>query len=116
MEFEDNTLSQYQNQNEELNRKIDKFMSMSYEEKLKTVESRFGGGKDIDIFDIVKNDQMSEFMLAQKELKIMIEETIGNSYSEFVKEFIENPEAAIKKISSRLHCRRNGTAGSDTTD
>ena len=74
MEFEDNTLSQYQNQNEELNREIDKFMSMSYEEKLKTVESRFGGGKDIDIFDIVKNDQMSEFMLAQKELKIMIEE------------------------------------------
>ena len=78
MEFEDNTLSQYQNQNEELNREIDKFMSMSYEEKLKTVESRFGGGKDIDIFDIVKNDQMSEFMLAQKELKIMIEEMEKN--------------------------------------
>ena len=35
MEFEDKTLSQYQKQNEELNRKIEKFTSMSYEEKIK---------------------------------------------------------------------------------
>ena len=79
MEFEDKALSQYQNQNEELNRKIDKFMSMSYEEKLKTVESKFGSNKGININDMVKNDKMSEFMLAQKELKIMIEEMEKNS-------------------------------------
>lgn len=99
MEFEDNTLSQYQNQNEELNRKIDKFMSMSYEEKLKTVESRFGGGKDIDIFDIVKNDQMSEFMLAQKELKIMIEEMEKKSESFKGENYVERKLQYFKDMS-----------------
>lgn len=99
MEFEYNTLSQYQNQNEELNREIDKFMSMSYEEKLKTIESRFGGGKDNDIFDIVKNDQMSEFMLAQKELKIMIEEMEKKSESFKGENYVERKLQYFKDMS-----------------
>ena len=89
MEFEDKTLSQYQKQNEELNRKIEKFTSMSYEEKLKTVESKFGANKGITINDMVKNDQMSEFMLAQKELKIMIEEMEKNSESFKGQKYVE---------------------------
>ena len=35
-------------------------------------------------------------------IKIMIEEATGNSYSDFIKEFIEDPEAAIKKIKEDM--------------
>lgn len=35
-------------------------------------------------------------------IKIMIEEAIGNSYSKFIREFIEDPEAAIKKIKEDM--------------
>lgn len=41
---------------------------------------------------------ITEEMKLILKIKIMIEEAIGSSYSEFVKEFIENPEKAIKKI------------------
>ncbi|WP_339005847.1 MBL fold metallo-hydrolase [Fusobacterium polymorphum] len=41
---------------------------------------------------------ITEEMKLILKIKIMIEEAIGSSYSEFVKEFIENPEEAIKKI------------------
>lgn len=45
---------------------------------------------------------ITEEMKQTLKIKIMIEETIGNSYSEFVKEFIEDPEAAIKKIKEDI--------------
>ena len=41
---------------------------------------------------------ITEEMKLILKIKIMIEEAIGSSYSEFVKEYIENPEKAIKKI------------------
>lgn len=45
---------------------------------------------------------ITEEMKQTLKIRIMIEETIGNSYSEFVKEFIEDPEAAIKKIKEDI--------------
>ena len=45
---------------------------------------------------------ITEEMKQNLKIKIMIEEAIGNSYSEFVKEFIEDPEAAIKKIKEDI--------------
>ena len=99
MEFEDKTLSQYQKQNEELNRKIEKFTSMSYEEKLKTVESKIGSSKGISIYEMVKNDQMPEFMLAQKELKIMIEEMEKNSESFKGQKYVEIKLQYFKDMS-----------------
>ena len=45
---------------------------------------------------------ITEEMKQALKIKIMIEEAIGNSYSEFVKEFIENPEISIKKIKEDM--------------
>ena len=45
---------------------------------------------------------ITEEMKQTLKIKIMIEEIMKNSYSEFVKEFIENPEAAIKKIKEDI--------------
>lgn len=42
-----------------------------------------------------------EMKLALK-IKVMIEEAMGNSYSKFMKEFVEDPEAAIKKIKEDI--------------
>ena len=42
-----------------------------------------------------------EMKLALK-IKVMIEEAMGNSYSKFMKEFVEYPEAAIKKIKEDI--------------
>ena len=45
---------------------------------------------------------ITEEMKQALKIKIMIEEAIGNSYSDFIKEFIENPELAIKKIKENI--------------
>lgn len=45
---------------------------------------------------------ITEEMKQVLKIKIMIEEAIGNSYSDFIKEFIENPELAIKKIKEDM--------------
>ena len=74
MENNDRTLLQYQKQNEELNRKIEKFTSMSYEDKLEEVRSKIGGGTDFDLLNMIEEDNIPESMLIQKELKIIIEE------------------------------------------
>ena len=42
-----------------------------------------------------------EMKLALK-IKVMIEEAMGNSYSKFMKEFVEDPETAIKKIKEDI--------------
>ena len=42
-----------------------------------------------------------EMKLALK-IKVMIEEAMGNSYSKFMKEFVEDPEADIKKIKEDI--------------
>ena len=42
-----------------------------------------------------------EMKLALK-IKVMIEEAMGNSYSKFMKEFVEDPETAIKKIKENI--------------
>ena len=42
-----------------------------------------------------------EMKLALK-IKVMIEEAMGNSYSKFMKEFVEDPEATIKKIKEDM--------------
>ncbi len=45
---------------------------------------------------------ITEEMKLVLKTKIMIEEAIGNSYSKFIREFIEDPEAAIKKIKEDM--------------
>ena len=45
---------------------------------------------------------ITEEMKQALKIKIMIEEAIGNSYSKFIREFIEDPEAAIKKIKEDM--------------
>ena len=45
---------------------------------------------------------ITEEMKQTLKIKIMIEEIMENSYSEFVKEFIENPEVSIKKIKEDM--------------
>ena len=45
---------------------------------------------------------ITEEMKQTLKIKIMIEEIIGNSYSKFIREFIEDPEAAIKKIKEDM--------------
>lgn len=45
---------------------------------------------------------ITEEMKQTLKIKIMIEEIMENSYSEFVKEFIENPEISIKKIKEDM--------------
>ena len=45
-----------------------------------------------------------EMKLALK-IKVMIEEAMGNSYSKFMKEFVEDPEAAIKKIKEDIQIK-----------
>ena len=74
MENNDKTLLQYQKENKELNRKIEKFTSMSYEDKLEEVKSKIGGGTDFDLLNMIEEDNIPESMLIQKELKIIIEE------------------------------------------
>ena len=59
---------------------------------------------------------ITEEMKQTLKIKIMIEETIGNSYSEFVKEFIENPEAAIKKIKKDIEIELIEILPSDEQD
>ena len=45
---------------------------------------------------------ITEEMKQALKIKIMIEEAMGNNYSDFIKEFIENPEAAIRKIKEDI--------------
>lgn len=45
---------------------------------------------------------ITEEMKQTLKIKIMIEEAIGNSYSKFIREFIEDPEVAIKKIKEDM--------------
>ena len=59
---------------------------------------------------------ITEEMKQTLKIKIMIEETIGNSYSEFVKEFIENPEAAIKKVKKDIEIELIEILPSDEQD
>ncbi|WP_338977746.1 MBL fold metallo-hydrolase [Fusobacterium polymorphum] len=59
---------------------------------------------------------ITEEMKQTLKIKIMIEERIGNSYSEFVKEFIEDPEAAIKKIQKDIEIELIEILPSDEQD
>jgi hypothetical protein len=59
---------------------------------------------------------ITEEMKQALKIKIMIEEAIGNSYSEFVKEFIEDPEAAIKKIQKDIEIELIEILPSDEQD
>lgn len=59
---------------------------------------------------------ITEKMKLVLKTKIMIEEAIGNSYSEFIKEFIENPEAAIKKIQKDIEIELIEILPSDEQD
>ena len=45
---------------------------------------------------------ITEEMKQALKIKIMIEEAMGNNYSDFIKEFIENPEAVIRKIKEDI--------------
>lgn len=45
---------------------------------------------------------ITEEMKQALKIKIMIEEATGNRYNDFIKEFIEDPEAAIKKIKEDM--------------
>lgn len=87
MENNDKTLLQYQKENKELNRKIEKFTSMSYEDKLEEVRSKIGGGTDFDLLNMIEEDNIPESMLIQKELKIIIEEMEKKQKSNQVKAY-----------------------------
>ncbi len=76
----------------------------------KTIEAVFISHLDKDhingVEELLKNCEVkricfpliTEEMKKVLEIKIMFEEAMGNRYSQFTKEFIENPEETVKKI------------------
>lgn len=99
--------------------------SISNRKKIpKLIEKYFGKNEDIEALFISHLDKdhmngveellkkcevkricfplITEEMKLALKIKVMIEEAMGNSYSKFMKEFVEDPEAAIKKIKEDI--------------